>query len=709
VNRLPSRFARRGLVAALVAILPITLWLFVQPAPVARGKVPAAPLAGGLTPEQQAAQELALADLRVLARTSGHRAEVFGVRDVGMHFPSGHEACTAHDCRQVEIYLYDENATVLALVDLDAAEVREVYYQPGSQPGANQRITNLAAEIARNSPELIAELGYRPAREDLVPMSGGLAGTTCEQHLCLAMNVRQGDSLIWAVVDMTERTMVGVVRAAVPADPDAAPPGALADAAGGAADCPDPGAVQRDGWAVNYETTANDGLRVYGVTYWGVPVLTSAKLAEWHADYGLSGFQDEIGCTGGGGGYTIFPFGITEVHDVVTNGEVVGFELVQGFRMSNWGAQCNYRYGQHYQFYAGGAFRVVGAAYGKGCDDTSTYRMLLRIDLAIAGHEDDSFAIWDGSAWVTQAEEDWWSQAAPYTGEGYKWRISDGGGRVYFVEPGQGQFGDNGRGDNAYIYAVRHHASEGDMNLPVLGGCCQDNQEQGPHAYINGESIAGENLVLWYVPQMETVVDSAPPTDYYCWTVSGEPNPETYPCPAGPKFVPEFAVSFQHNQPALPTPVVHFTSTTVGSGPLTYAWDFGDSVGASLVPTPTYPYAAPGIYTITLTASDSQLTSTVTQTVVVGLPAAANFQTKFATPSANGLDFVNTTTGTPPLTYLWDFGDGMTSTLAAPTHAYPLPGPYTVTLTATNPLTSSVMTHVVVSPWRNLLPQILRP
>jgi hypothetical protein len=24
----------------------------------------------------------------------------------------------------------------------------------------------------------------------------------------------------------------------------------------------------------------------------------------------------------------------------------------------------------------------------------------------------------------------------------------------------------------------------------------------------------------------------------YCWTVHGDPNPETYPCPAGPMFVP---------------------------------------------------------------------------------------------------------------------------------------------------------------------------
>jgi hypothetical protein len=50
---------------------------------------------------------------------------------------------------------------------------------------------------------------------------------------------------------------------------------------------------------------------------------------------------------------------------------------------------------------------------------------------------------------------------------------------------------------------------------------------------VNAGAIAGENLVLWYVPQM--VTDASAP-DYYCWTVSGEPNPETYPCFAGPRF-----------------------------------------------------------------------------------------------------------------------------------------------------------------------------
>ncbi len=699
---IPSRALRRWLVAALAALLPVTLWLFAQPAPVARGKMPAAPLADGLTPEQQAAQDLALADPRVQIRTTGRRAEVFGVRGVGLHFPAGHEACALHDCRQVEIYLFDDNATVLALVDLDAAEVRDVFYQPGIQPGANQRITNLAAEIARNSPELIAELGYRPAREDLYPMDGGMVGTPCAtRHYCLAMNVYQDGSLVWAFVDVTAEALVGVQRAAVPEGP---PPDVSADLSAG--DCPAPGVVNRDGWALSYETTANDGLRVYAVAFGGMPVLTSAKLAEWHADYGSSGFVDSIGCAQGGGGYTIFPFGLTEVNDLIEDGEVVGFELVQDFRMSNWGALCNYRYDQHYQFFTSGAFRIVGAAFGKGCDDTSTYRALMRIDLAVAGDDDDNFATWNGSEWVTQTVEGWWSQVAPYTPEGYKWRVSDANGRAYYVEPGQGQFSDGGRGDYAYAYAVKFNAGEGDTNLGALGTCCQDDHQQGPDEYLNTEAIASENIVLWYVPQFETTADLGPPADYYCWTVSGLPDPETYPCPGGPLFVPSFSAYFEHSAPAGLNETIFFTSTAEAVGTATYAWDFGDGLGVASVPTPTYQYASVGPFVVSLTISDSLSTATLTRTVWVGLAPQAGFTSSLA---AGLLQFTSTTTGTPPLTYLWDFGDGLTSTLAAPTHAYALPGPHTVTLTATNPVASSAISRVVVSPWRSLLPLLSRP
>jgi PKD repeat protein len=57
--------------------------------------------------------------------------------------------------------------------------------------------------------------------------------------------------------------------------------------------------------------------------------------------------------------------------------------------------------------------------------------------------------------------------------------------------------------------------------------------------------------------------------------------------------------------------------------------------------------------------------------------------------------FSNTSTGTPT-SYLWNFGDGQTSTLANPTHTYATSGSYTVTLTVTNTAGNNSTTSTVV-------------
>ena len=58
------------------------------------------------------------------------------------------------------------------------------------------------------------------------------------------------------------------------------------------------------------------------------------------------------------------------------------------------------------------------------------------------------------------------------------------------------------------------------------------------------------------------------------------------------------------------------------------------------------------------------------------------------------VEFTNTSTG-DSLTYLWDFGDGNTSTQQNPSHEYSVAGNYTVTLTTTNNFGSDVKTDTV--------------
>jgi hypothetical protein len=53
---------------------------------------------------------------------------------------------------------------------------------------------------------------------------------------------------------------------------------------------------------------------------------------------------------------------------------------------------------------------------------------------------------------------------------------------------------------------------------------------------------------------------------------------------------------------------------------------------------------------------------------------------------------VNASSGSSSLTYMWDFGDGSTSTLPYPTHTYAAPGNYMICLTVADPVDSCTST-----------------
>ena len=125
--------------------------------------------------------------------------------------------------------------------------------------------------------------------------------------------------------------------------------------------------------------------------------------------------------------------------------------------------------------------------------------------------------------------------------DGYQYRVLAGNGSGFYIEPGTGQFGDGGRGDNAYTYVTQYHGDqdEGESDMITIGPCCNEGYQQGPDRFVNGEPIESAQLVLWYVPQMEN--DDTPGQEY-CWARSAIQNgvyvAAEYPCYAGPLFVP---------------------------------------------------------------------------------------------------------------------------------------------------------------------------
>ncbi len=613
----PARW--KWLFAMTLLLIPLVFVasLAVGPQQVARGKSASTPLADELGPTQQAAQELALQDARVQALTVGHRSEVMGVVPVGDQFTEASRACASAACQQVNIFNLDENASVVAIVDVAAGQVLDVLHQAGMRPGINKRLADRAREIAFNAPELIEVLGYQPTSSDWEPMDADLMNSVCDgDHFCVAPTFKVGDYILWAFVDLTTEQFVDLAWSAAGDDSQATSQYFTPEG------CPASGTVSRDGWALNYETTPSDGFRVYNASYEGTIALNNAKLVEWHADYGSSGYRDSTGCGGGGGGgFPIYPYGQTQQQDLLDGSDVIGFELVQDFRMGSWGNSCNYRYEQHYQFFNDGRFRVVAGAFGKGCGTNSLYRPLLMIDVAVDGDEGDSAARWDGSAWLpldTELRMDPDNAVSP---EGYGWMVTDESGAGYYVEPGRGQFGDRGLGDNEFVYIVQHQPIF-NTDMGTIGDCCND-FDHGPEEYVDGQSIANQNLVIWYVAQNQTNA-SAP--NYYCWTVRGEPNPDTYPCFMGPMFTPIAEVvaptaSFTHNGPVALGEMATFDSTATGSEPLSYLWDFGDGE-SSTEPDPSHLYASAGSYEVTLTVSNEAGSAVASGTFIVESPTA---------------------------------------------------------------------------------------
>jgi gliding motility-associated-like protein len=132
---------------------------------------------------------------------------------------------------------------------------------------------------------------------------------------------------------------------------------------------------------------------------------------------------------------------------------------------------------------------------------------------------------------------------------------------------------------------------------------------------------------------------------------------------------------------------VAFQDVSTGAG--SYLWEFGDGT-VSNEANPTHVYQQAGSYDVTLTVSqpeDCNSSSTTTETIDVGGQLNAAFTSKppsdsiISLPNAK-VKFFNQNQGLN--SYLWTFGDGVSSTKPNPMHSYQQPGSYTVQLVVTD-------------------------
>ncbi|HEY8658823.1 MAG TPA: PKD domain-containing protein, partial [Hanamia sp.] len=160
----------------------------------------------------------------------------------------------------------------------------------------------------------------------------------------------------------------------------------------------------------------------------------------------------------------------------------------------------------------------------------------------------------------------------------------------------------------------------------------------------------------------------------------------------------------------LPKPVITFSADKTGSctAPLTvnftspavvanYFWDFGDGT-TSTQQNPSHTYTSLGVYDVKLVGANAAgCKDSLIKPGYIKLQGATvnipNLPFKDCAPLSFAFT-ANVNSVDPVTSYLWDFGDGATSTLANPTHTFAA-GSYTITVTISTSGGCTATTSVV--------------
>jgi gliding motility-associated-like protein len=135
---------------------------------------------------------------------------------------------------------------------------------------------------------------------------------------------------------------------------------------------------------------------------------------------------------------------------------------------------------------------------------------------------------------------------------------------------------------------------------------------------------------------------------------------------------------------------VMFTNTSFSADPNTYQWEFinentGIVVGTSKEVNPAFTFFDPGIYTVSLLGSNVfglSVTETKTSIITIYDLPEASFNVRPALIYLPDQPLFTSNLSTGADTYIWDFGDGNTSTEFEPLYYYQSTGTYTITLIA---------------------------
>lgn len=175
--------------------------------------------------------------------------------------------------------------------------------------------------------------------------------------------------------------------------------------------------------------------------------------------------------------------------------------------------------------------------------------------------------------------------------------------------------------------------------------------------YSAGDYIV--TLIEWTECGIDTITQTIHVSDFAIPAVNINSNGGTYFCPGD-------LIQFSDQNPAA-----------------SYIWNFGDDT-YSAVSQPFHEYATTGTYQVVLIATNicgNSNSDTLTVQAVANQNAYAGFNTSNNQPCPNQpVQFYSWSSGS----FLWSFGDGVTSTEISPYHSYADTGHYNIQLIVTN-------------------------
>ena len=125
-----------------------------------------------------------------------------------------------------------------------------------------------------------------------------------------------------------------------------------------------------------------------------------------------------------------------------------------------------------------------------------------------------------------------------------------------------------------------------------------------------------------------------------------------------------------------------------------YIWEFGDGTVSSEI-NPTHTYAQEGVYLVKLTAVVCSDTSTTYQSICIGTSAHPSPSFSHNLQNDNLVTFTNTSSNAADAVFIWDFGDGTSSSEQNPTHTYTQAGEHEVRLSVVLCQDTTVFVQVV--------------